>query len=78
LPDLNEREQKIVRKLAKSMVNQMLRDPILRIKELAAGERGRETLKLFVELFALAPYLEPPGEQTTESDSREMIGGGLR
>ena len=78
LPDLDEREQKIVRKLAKSLVNQMLRDPILRIKELAAGEGGREKLKLFVELFALEPYLESPGDQTKESDSREMIGGGLR
>ena len=33
LPDLGERELKIIRKLTKSIVNQMLHDPIDRVKE---------------------------------------------
>lgn len=58
LPDLDEREIKVIRKLTKSIVNQMMRDPILRIKELSAGRHGDEALELFAHLFALEPYLE--------------------
>lgn len=53
LPDLDEREQKVIRKLTKSMVNQMIHDPILRIKELAADRKREEAIRLFVHLFAL-------------------------
>lgn len=58
LPSLDEREIKIIRKLTKSMVNQMLRDPILRVKEMAGERRGDEALELFTKLFALEDMLE--------------------
>ncbi|MDF2815864.1 MAG: glutamyl-tRNA reductase [Paenibacillus sp.] len=53
LTDLDEREAKIIRKLTKSMMNQMMRDPILRIKELAGERNGEQALNLFTDLFAL-------------------------
>ncbi|TJY41604.1 glutamyl-tRNA reductase [Cohnella pontilimi] len=53
LPDLDERELKVIRKLTKSMVNQMIHEPILRIKELAAEKKSEEAMKLFVQLFSL-------------------------
>lgn len=53
LPELDERQVKVIRKLTKSIVNQVIHDPILRIKELAAEKRSDEALKLFVQLFAL-------------------------
>jgi glutamyl-tRNA reductase len=53
LPDLDERELKVIRKLTKSIVNQMLRDPILRAKEMAAERHGDEGLKQFTKIFAL-------------------------
>lgn len=53
LPELDERQQKLIRKLTKSMVNQMIHDPILRIKELAAEKKRDEAMKMFVQLFAL-------------------------
>jgi glutamyl-tRNA reductase len=53
LPELDERELKVIRKLTKSMVNQMIHEPILRIKELAAEKKSDEAMKLFVELFSL-------------------------
>lgn len=58
LPDLDERQMKVIRKLAKSIVNQMMRDPILRVKDLAGGRRGNEALAMFTELFALQEILE--------------------
>ncbi|TYP73871.1 glutamyl-tRNA reductase [Paenibacillus methanolicus] len=53
LPDLDERELKVIRKLTKSIVNQMMQDPIVRIKEMASEKRGDEAMDLFVKLFAL-------------------------
>ncbi|MEB3100400.1 glutamyl-tRNA reductase [Ferviditalea candida] len=58
LPDLTEREIKVIRKLSKSMLTQMLHDPIMRIKELSAGRRGVEELDLIRELFALEDMLK--------------------
>ncbi len=58
LPDLDEREIKVIRKLTKSIVNQVLRDPILRIKEMAGERHGEEALDLFTKLFALEETLE--------------------
>ncbi|UUZ86633.1 glutamyl-tRNA reductase [Paenibacillus sp. P26] len=56
-PDLDERELKVIRKLTKSMLNQMMRDPIVRIKEMAASRRGDEALDIFTEIFALEERL---------------------
>lgn len=53
LPDLDEHELKVIRKLTKSIVNQMMQDPILRIKEMAGEKRADEAMDMFVKLFAL-------------------------
>ncbi len=58
LPDLDERQQKVIRKLTKSIVNQLLSDPIQRIKEMADDKRSDEAMDLFVKLFALEEPLE--------------------
>ncbi|WP_202080247.1 glutamyl-tRNA reductase [Caldalkalibacillus salinus] len=52
-PDLDEREEKVIRKHTKSIVNQMLRDPITRVKELAGEPGARDSLDLVTEIFAL-------------------------
>jgi glutamyl-tRNA reductase len=53
LPELDDRQRKVIRKLTKSMVNQLIHDPILRIKELAAEKKSEEAMKLFMQLFAV-------------------------
>jgi glutamyl-tRNA reductase len=58
LTDLDEREAKLIRKLTKSMMNQMMRDPIVRIKELAGGRNGEQALHMFTDLFALEAEVE--------------------
>lgn len=60
LPDLNERERKILRKHTKSIVNQMLKDPIMRIKEMAAEPEAEEMMETFKKIFAIEDEeLEP-------------------
>ncbi|MFM9328487.1 glutamyl-tRNA reductase [Paenibacillus mesotrionivorans] len=67
LPGLDEREQKVIRKLAKSIVNQMMRDPILRVKDMAGGRYGEEALGMFTELFALEGILAEQEENEAPS-----------
>lgn len=64
LPDLNEHQLKVIRKLTKSIVNQMMQDPILRIKEMAGEKKSEEAMDMFVKLFALE-------EQLAESQMEE-------
>jgi glutamyl-tRNA reductase len=65
LPDLDEHQMKVIRKLTKSIVNQMMQDPILRIKEMAGEKRSEEAMDMFVKLFALE-------EQLAESRKEEL------
>ncbi len=58
LPDLGERELKIIRKLTKSIVNQMLHDPIIAVKEIAGEKHADEAMDMFVKIFALEEALE--------------------
>jgi glutamyl-tRNA reductase len=53
LPDLDERERKIIHKLTKSIVNQLLHDPIAHVKDMAQERRGKEAMDLFTSMFAL-------------------------
>ncbi|SHE48206.1 glutamyl-tRNA reductase [Seinonella peptonophila] len=53
LPDLTEQERRIIRKQMKSLINQFLRDPIVRVKELAAQPDREQIFTLFAHLFAL-------------------------
>ena len=40
MPDLTEREKKVLSKHTKSIVNQILKDPILQVKELVNGSES--------------------------------------
>lgn len=58
LPELDDRQRKILQKHTMSIVNQLLRDPIASIKEMAVEPGGNETLAAFARIFALSG--EPP------------------
>lgn len=59
LPDLTEQQRRVINKQTKSIVNQMMHDPIMRMKELASTEEKEAALKLFKHLFALELDDEP-------------------
>ncbi|SDW25207.1 glutamyl-tRNA reductase [Marininema mesophilum] len=67
LPDLTEREKRILRKHTKSIVNQLLRDPLSRIKELSATSEREQALDMFVQIFALEEKLAKEKESQEES-----------
>ncbi|UOQ93887.1 glutamyl-tRNA reductase [Halobacillus shinanisalinarum] len=64
MPDLTEREKKVLRKHTKSIINQMLKDPILQAKELAAKPDAEESLRLFTQIFGI--------EDTVEEEAKEQ------
>ncbi|RXZ84551.1 glutamyl-tRNA reductase [Paenibacillaceae bacterium] len=75
LPELDERERKVIHKLTKSIVNQLLQDPIQRIKEMAGDKHSGEAMDLFVKLFALEETLEKTAqaERLAEEEAAAVL-----
>ncbi|WP_342505327.1 glutamyl-tRNA reductase [Sporosarcina sp. FSL K6-2383] len=53
MPNLTDREKKILSKHTKSIVNQLLKDPILQAKELVMDKKATEKLELFQQIFGI-------------------------
>ncbi|SNZ11470.1 glutamyl-tRNA reductase [Terribacillus aidingensis] len=53
LPNLSEREIRVLNKHTKSIVNQMLKQPITQAKELAGRENSEELIQQFAEIFGI-------------------------
>lgn len=69
LPDLGDREEKLIRKLSKSIVNQLLQDPIESLKEMSTGSEREEALRMFSQLFNLEQQLQ----SSASSNKVEML-----
>src|SRR5699024_11732751 len=53
IPNLNERKQKVNSKHTKSIINQMIKEPIIQAKEMAGKENSEELLALFIDIFGI-------------------------
>ena len=53
MPELTDRERKILNKHTKSIINQLLKEPILQAKELAASSNSQDQLQLFQQIFGI-------------------------
>lgn len=53
MPNLTAREKKLLNKHTKSIVNQLLREPISMAKELAGDPNSEESLSLFMKIFGI-------------------------
>ncbi|MBD3107804.1 glutamyl-tRNA reductase [Bacillus sp. AGMB 02131] len=58
LPNLSDRERKIISKHTKSIINQMLKDPILYAKELSGAKKRDEALDRFIKTFNIEGLVE--------------------
>jgi len=58
MPDLTEREKKVLNKHTKSIINQLLKDPILQAKEMAGSQKAKEQLALFQQIFGIEEEVE--------------------
>lgn len=53
IPDLTEREKKVLSKHTKSIINQLIKDPIKQVKEMAIENKSAEKLQLFQNIFGI-------------------------
>ncbi|WP_144511023.1 glutamyl-tRNA reductase [Bacillus sp. FJAT-22090] len=53
MPDLTDRERKILNKHTKSIINQLLKDPILQVKELSTTKESVKQLQMFQQIFGI-------------------------
>ncbi|CAM4032552.1 glutamyl-tRNA reductase [Saccharibacillus endophyticus] len=58
LPELDERQRKVISRMMKSVANQMMHDPINRVKEMAADKNGAQAVDMFTQIFALESRIE--------------------
>ncbi|WP_318508160.1 glutamyl-tRNA reductase [Bacillus sp. T3] len=58
LSHLSERDIKVINKHTKSIINQMLKDPILQAKELAGESNAAQQLELFAKIFNIEELVE--------------------
>lgn len=63
MPDLTERERKILSKHTKSIINQLLKEPILQAKELASTSNSHEQLQLFQQIFGIEEEVQKEKER---------------
>lgn len=58
MPELTEREKKILSKHTKSIVNQLIKEPIREAKELAIAPNSAEKLALFQSIFGIEEEID--------------------
>ncbi len=58
LPGLTEREQMLIRKHTKSIINQILKNPIMQAKEIAGDHDATEKLAAIAELFGVEEEMQ--------------------
>lgn len=70
LPNLSDREQAIIGKHMKSIINQLLKQPISELKEMATNEDAAYQIELFQKIF----HLKNNEEEITPQISTEKVG----
>lgn len=65
MPDLTDRERKVISKHMKSIINQMLKDPISQAKEISGSENREAELQFFQDIFNISNEVESLNQNVT-------------
>lgn len=68
LPHLSDHDKKVLNKHTKSIINQLLKDPILQAKELAALPDADKALDLFMKIFNIEDLVDEQQSKAAESN----------
>jgi len=68
LPNLSERDLKVLNKHTKSIINQLLKDPILQAKELAARPDANQAMDLFMKIFHIEELVKEQHSKAAETN----------
>ncbi|WP_407272638.1 glutamyl-tRNA reductase [Radiobacillus sp. PE A8.2] len=78
MPNLTEREKKVLNKHTKSIINQMLKQPILQAKEMAGEPQSDHALEMFIRIFGIEETVREEMRTEVEEKIIEFSkGGGL-
>ncbi|WP_404453716.1 glutamyl-tRNA reductase [Oceanobacillus kapialis] len=69
IPDLTDREKKVINKHTKSIINQLLKQPVTQAKEMAGNENAKESLELFVDIFGIEKELQEELEKQVKKNN---------
>lgn len=72
LPDMTDRERKVISKHMKSIVNQLLKDPITQAKELSTDKKSKEKLELFQEIFSITDDVKTLKEEKNNNKNIQL------
>ncbi|RLL47949.1 glutamyl-tRNA reductase [Oceanobacillus piezotolerans] len=72
MPDLTAREKKVLNKHTKSIINQLLKEPITQAKELAGSDHAEHALQLFVDIFGIETEVRAEFEKQAKKDATLM------
>ncbi|WP_409270833.1 glutamyl-tRNA reductase [Neobacillus sp. SCS-31] len=73
IPNLSDRDKKVLNKHTKSIINQLLKDPILQAKELAARPDAEEALDLFMTIFDIKELVEEQPQSKAAETNKGMV-----
>lgn len=73
LPHLSERDIKVLNKHTKSIINQMLKDPISQAKELAGHRNSEEALQLFMKIFNIEELVQEQQESKVADLKKAVV-----
>lgn len=68
-PELTEKEIRMINKQTRSLINQIMHDPIVRIKEMSGQPGADEALDMFIKLFALENSFEEAEQEVEEKEA---------
>jgi glutamyl-tRNA reductase len=68
LPNLSDHDKKVLNKHTKSIINQLLKDPILQAKELAAQPDADKALDLFMKIFNIGDLVDEQQSKAAETN----------
>jgi len=69
MPDLTAREKKVLNKHTKSIVNQLLKQPVTQAKELAANDNKEEALQQFIDIFGIEEDVQEELQRQAEKNN---------
>jgi glutamyl-tRNA reductase len=68
LPNLTDRDIKVLNKHTKSIINQLLKDPILQVKEMAARPDADQAMDLFMKIFNIEELVQEQHSKAAETN----------
>ncbi|KGP90908.1 glutamyl-tRNA reductase [Pontibacillus chungwhensis BH030062] len=73
MPDLTEREKKVLSKHTKSIINQMLKQPILQAKEYSAQPNADQNLDMFMQIFGIEEEVQQEIQKQNEKNRQAIL-----